>query len=248
MSMRVRERRTVGLFAVLAIVLAACSSGSAATTAPTTGTMPTPSASASSAAASPAQTLEPSPSLAVLPSGGRVPRGTYATLFEPAMTLTLDLPAESNVDIAGWVDLTFEGDPSFDMHIIRVDKLFDPTHPTNLVDPPGDLAAWFTNHPGVTAVNPVRDVQVGQLAATRLDLRTGSKEVAFGPITGADDPAQFPDHPNFGAGPDQTIRLTIVAVEGRIVVFYGGVQESGQAHFDADMAALEPLLRSVVWP
>src|SRR5437762_11196021 len=108
MSTRVLGSRTVGATAVLTIVLAACSSGSAATTAPTTGSLQTVPVPTPSAAPSTVETVQPSPSLAVLPTGAIVPRGTYATRLQPAVTLTLDRPAESNEDIPGWVDLTFE--------------------------------------------------------------------------------------------------------------------------------------------
>ncbi len=247
MSARVREVRTVGPIAMLTIVLAACSSGSAATTAPTTGASPTGSVSPPSVTPSPIQTVELSPSLAVLPTGARVPRGAYATLFDPAMTLTLDLPAESNEDLSGWVDFTFEGDPPFSMHILRVDKVEDTKHPANLVDPPDDLVGWLSRHPGLTLLAPAKAVKVGGLDATQLDVRTGDKDVFFGPFPGVDNPSHSPDLGYFAIGRRQPARLIVVDFGGRHVVLSMNLETQGMAHFEEDMQALQPLVDSIVW-
>ncbi len=239
MPARVLEFRTVGPIAVLTMVLAACSSGSAATTMPTSQPSPTTPVATPSAAPSPIPTIQPSPSLAVLPNGGSVGPGNYATLFQPAMTLTLDVPAESFVDIPGWINVGFEGDAAPEIHIVRLDKLFDPKHPKNLIDPPKDLAAWFANLPGLAVVAPARAVQIGGLGARQLDLRTGEKGVSFGPIPGLDDPSA-------GVGPGDTFRLIVVPVNGRQVVFWMHA-EAGHAPFEVSMEAMQPLLDSIVW-
>ena len=165
--------------------------------------------------------------------------GNYATLFQPAMTLTLDVPAESFVDIPGWINVGFEGDAAPEIHIVRLDKLFDPKHPKNLIDPPKDLAAWFANLPGLAVVAPARAVQIGGLGARQLDLRTGEKGVSFGPIPGLDDPSA-------GVGPGDTFRLIVVPINGRQVVFWMHA-EAGHAPFEVSMEAMQPLLDSIVW-
>ncbi|MDQ6795279.1 MAG: hypothetical protein M3067_10775 [Chloroflexota bacterium] len=165
------------------------------------------------------------------------------------MTLTLDLPAESNEDIPGWVDLTFEGDPPFDMHIFRVDKVEDPKHPTNLIDPPDDLAGWLASHSGLTLVAPSKAVRIGGLDATQLDVRVGQKDVFFGPIPGVDNPlhSHSPDVGYFAVGARQVARLIVVAVGGRQVVLYMDVHAEGTVHRKESLDALQPLIDSIVW-
>ena len=242
MSTRVLGSRTIGPIAVLTVVLAACSPGSATTTG-ASQTMPVPTPSATP---SPVQTAQPSPSLAFLPEGAVVRRGTYATRLEPGLTLTLDRPAESNVDIPGWFDLVFEGDTNFEFGATRIDKVFDPKHQNDLLDPPDDLAAWIAKLPGLTVVAPGKAVQIGGLHATQLDVRTGDKDVRIAPIPGVDDPPA-------GLAPNSVSRLIIVVVDGHQVVFGMGVQEEGvtqaviDAHFEDSMEALQPVIDSIVW-
>jgi hypothetical protein len=232
--------RMLGPIAALTIALAACSSGSAATTAPTTAPSQTTSISTPSATPSPVQTVGPSPSLPILPTGAVVPPGTYATRLQPALTLTLDRPAESNEDIPAWIDLVFEGDPNFEFGASRIDKVFDPKHPNHLIDPPHDLAAWIAKLPGLTLVAPAKAVQIGGLDATQLDVRTGDKDVRIAPIPGVDDPPQ-------GVPSNGLSRLIVVLVGGHQIVFGMGVQDSDDAHFKASMELLQPMINSIVW-
>lgn len=226
------EHRMVGAMVVLAIALAACSSGAAPTASPTTtpsqaAAVPTPFATPS---ASP--TAEPSPTLPVLPDGGKFEPGTYETLFEPALTLTLDRYGESHVDSPAWVDVEYEGDPKVEIFINRLDQVVDPKHPGKLIDPPKDIAAWLMTLPELTAVAPIKSVKVGGIDALQLDIRTG-KGVSFGP---------------FGTPPNKQFRVVVLRVGGRLILLAMTNQvDDVEAPFDSSMDAGQPLVDSIVW-
>ena len=250
MSIRPLELRTVGPVAVLTIALAACSSGSAPTAAPTTrASAAAPSASASPLE-SPPESAQPSSSLAVLPKGPSGP-GTYATLFEPGLTLRLDRPAENDADTpTSWIDLVFEGDAQFEIGFVRVDNRFDPTHPGKLIDLPPDLAAWVAKLPGLTLIAPAKTVRVGGLDATQLDFRTTRNRLRILPIPGIDySLLGFGDIPYIGFDQRGAVfRLIVVPVGGHQVAIQmiSGNDWSG-IHFDATVKALQPVVDSIIW-
>lgn len=253
MSSRSYERRMVGPVAVIMIALTGCSSGAAPTSAPTATqskatSVPTPSASSSA---------EPSPTVPVLLDGGHFAPRTYTTLFEPAVTLTFDGYGESHVDSPSWIDVEFEGDPTLEIFIFRLDEVFDPKSPPTpapescetcfiggkLIDPPKDLAAWLAGLPGVNALAPTKTVRIGGLDATQLDVRC-VKDVSIGPLDGFGQ--------TFGAGlggggGGTRYRLIAVTVSGRQILIAMGRGTTGVEDFDASMQRGQPFIDSIVW-
>jgi hypothetical protein len=189
--------------------------------------------------------------------------GTYATAFQPTLTFTLsdqtivgangtiayESVGEVDVNSPAWVDISFGFDKAYahghgtwsgDFGIDRIDKVFDPRHAGKLIDPPKDLAAWIEKLPGLTLATPPRAVKVGGLDAMQLDVVTGDRDVTFGPIPDVSDP------PGFGFGPHQPARIVVVTVDGRaVLITLGGVESA--AHFTRVVAALQPLVDSIVW-
>jgi hypothetical protein len=100
------------------------------------------------------------------------------------------------------------------------------------MDPPADLAAWIASRPGVT-VTAQKAVQVGGRARTQLDVRTGNKDLSFGPIPGVTDVG-------LGLGANWTARLFVVPVDGRQVVIILHAE-------DGSLTELQPLVDSIVW-
>jgi len=190
-----------------------------------------------------ATVAQPSPSRAILADGGDVFPGTYIPRFDPPMTFTIDKEVEHNcapgfrcrgsidVNLPAWLGMAF-GQPMTEVNIVRVDKVNDPSKPGRLIDPPADLAAWIASRPGVTVVAR-KAVTVGGLAATQLDVRTGNKDVGFGPIPGVTDPG-------FGLPPNWVGRLYVVPVHGRQVVIWLHAE-------DGSIDELQPLVDSIVW-
>jgi len=234
---------TYARWAVAAIAVVLAIGGAAYVLAPGGGQIggppnatPSPSPSAVASATSPASPIP-------LPKAEFVYPGTYVPAFDPGLTFTVDHEVEHNcapnfrcrgsidVDLPGWMGLEF-GQPRIEVNIIRVDKLNDPAKPGSLMDPPADLAAWVAGTPGVT-VSSQKAVKVGGLAATQLDVRTGNKDVAFGPIPGVTDIG-------FGLGANWTARLFVVPVDGRQVVIILHAE-------DGSLTELQPLVDSIVW-
>ena len=179
-----------------------------------------------------------------LPAGdGSVYPGTYVPVFDPGLTFTIDREVQLNcapgfkcrgtvdANLPGWVDIEF-GQPRIEVHIVRVDKVNDPARPGALIDPPADLAGWIASRPGVT-VNARKAVQVGGLAATQLDIRTGGQDLSFGPIPGVTEPG-------LGVGANWTVRLFVVPVDGRQVLIMLHAE-------DGSLTELQPLVDSIIW-
>lgn len=193
--------------------------------------------------ARPTASATPSPSPVVLANEGFVYPGTYIPQFDPPMTFTIDREVEHHcapdftcrgsidANLPAWIDIEF-GIPRIEAFIFRVDKLNDPAKAGRLIDPPADLAAWIASHPGLTVIAQ-KAVTVGGLAGTQLDVRTGNKDVAFGPITGVTDPGM-------GLGANATARLTVVAVAGRQVLIMLRAE-------DGSVDEVQPLVDSIVW-
>lgn len=235
---------TSARWAVAAIAVVLAISGAAYFLAPAGGQIggppiatPTPSSSSAVASATPAASPVP------LPTAEFVYPGTYVPAFDPGLTFTIDREVKHNcapgfkcrgsidVDLPGWMGIEF-GQPRIEVNVIRVDKVDDPANPGSLMDPPADLAAWLASRPGVT-VTSQKAVKVGGLAATQLDLRTGTKDLSFGPIPGVTDVG-------FGLGANWTARLFVVPVDGRQVVIILHAE-------DGLVSELQPLVDSIVW-
>ncbi len=224
---------------------------------PTAVPSPSPSASASPAVTatpvpSVASLATPSPSPSVLAKEGFVYPGRYVPAFDPGLTFTIAHEVEHSCAPEGiqagfqcrgsidanlpvWLNVEF-GQPRIEIHIGRVDKVFDPKHPATLIDPPADLASWISKLPGVTVVTAPTTVKVGGLDATQFDV-TESKAVRIGPIPGVTDP------PAFGFGPNYTIRLIVLPVHGHQVLIMLGTEDV----FAPAMTELQPLVDSIVW-
>jgi hypothetical protein len=169
--------------------------------------------------------------------------GTFVPAFDPGLTITIDREVQHNcapgsecrgtvdANLPGWVGIEF-GTPRIEVNVIRVDKVDDPAKPGALIDPPADLAAWLASRPGVT-VTAQAAVQVGGLAATRLDVRTGDQDLSFGPIPGVTDV-------RLGLGANWMARLFVVPVNGRQVVIILHAE-------DGSLTELQPLVDSIVW-
>jgi hypothetical protein len=235
---------TYARWAVAAVAVVLAIGGAAYFLAPAGGQVggrpnATPSATSSSSAPSALPSVG-----APLPAGeGSVDPGTYIPAFDPGLTFTIDREVQHNcapgfrcrgtinANLPGWLDIEF-GLPRIEMHIVRVDKVNDPAKPGAVIDPPADLAAWLASRPGVT-VNTQRAVQVGGLAATQLDIRTGDQDLVFGPIPGVAEPT-------LGLFANGTVRLFVVPVDGRQVLIML-VPEDGS------VTELQPLVDSIVW-
>ena len=188
--------------------------------------------------------------------------GTYKTAFQPALTFTLadqtivdadgtvayESIGETDVNEAGWISIGFgfdkagphgHGTWSADFFATRVDKVVDPRHPGTLIDPPKDLASWVKNLHGLTLTAPPASVKIGGLDATRLDIAGRDKGATIGPIPGITEP------PAFGFGPHQSARIVVVNVDGHAVLITIGADSP--AHFERAVAALQPLVDSIVW-
>jgi hypothetical protein len=191
----------------------------------------------------PAPTALPSASPAILASQGFVYPGTYVPAFDPGLTFTIDREVQHNcapgskcsgsinVNLPAWMDLEF-GLPRIEAFIFRVDKVNDPAKPGRLMDPPADLAAWIASRPGLTVIAQ-KGVTVGGLAGTQIDVRTGNKGVAFGPITGVTDPGM-------GIDANVTARLFVLPVDGRQVLIMLRAD-------DGSLEEIQPLVDSIVW-
>jgi hypothetical protein len=201
------------------------------------------SSSAVASATPPAPTALPSASPAILASEGFVYPGTYVPAFDPGLTFTIDREVEHNcvpgskcrgsidVNRPGWIGLQF-GLPRIEVNVVRVDKVNDSAKPGAMIDPPADLAAWIASRPGVT-VTAQKAVQVGGLAGTQLDVRTGNEDLSFGPIPGVTDVG-------LGLGANWTVRMFVVPVDGRQVLIILHAE-------DGSLTELQPLVDSIVW-
>ena len=76
-------------------------------------------------------------------------------------------------------------------------------------------------------------VQVGGLAGTQLDVRTGNEDLSWGPIPGVTDVRQ-------ALGANWTARMFVVPVDGRQVVIILHAE-------DGSLTELQPLVDSIVW-
>ena len=172
--------------------------------------------------------------------------------------MTLGVTGEVDINVPGWIDVEFGFDPlvahgpgtwSADVSIDRIDKVFDAKHPGKLIDPPRDLAAWVAKLPGVTVIAPPKRIKIDGLDATQLDVRSGAKDVRFGPISPESVPNEVDPPTAFGFGPHQSRRIVAVSVDGHAVLIVVGMVEAPETHgrFEAATKALQPLIDSIVW-
>jgi hypothetical protein len=158
---------------------------------------------------------------------------TFTIAHEVEHNCAPDFQCRGSIDanLPAWIDIEF-GLPRIEAFIFRVDNLNDPAKAGRLIDPPADLAAWIASHPGLTVIDQTA-VTVGGLAATQLDVRTGNKDVRFGPITGVSDPGM-------GLGANAPARLIVVPVAGRQVLIVLRAE-------DGSVDEIQPLVDSIVW-
>ena len=241
----------LALLAASSLLVAACAAqipGSTSTSSP--APLPTAAVIASPTIAAPptlkpTATAQPSQTVMALPESGEyVYPGTYTTHFQPSLTLTVGRQVELScapgfkcrgdvsVNEPRWLNLGFGDVPGFEVHLFRIDKVFDPKHPGKPIDPPQDLATLILALPGVTATVPPKNVKVGGLDATQLDLKIGSKEAVLGPT--------------FGFGPHLQSRNIVVRVGSDEVMIQIDVIDNA-AGLAAAVEALQPLVDSIVW-
>jgi hypothetical protein len=237
----------IARFAIAAVAIVVVVSGALYVFAPGQGSVGGAPAATSSASprptATPSASAAPSPSPVALANEGFVYPGTYSPQFDPPLTFSIDREVNHNcapgfkcrgsidANLPAWINIEF-GLPRIEAHIFRVDKLNDPAKPGRLIDPPADLAAWIASHPGLTIIAQ-KAVTVGGLAGTQLDVRTGNKDVGFGPITGVTDPGM-------GMGANDTARLFVVPVAGRQVLIMLRAE-------DGSVEEVQPLVDSIIW-
>ena len=270
--MHARRTHALAIAMTLAGALAiGCAAGTAAPSRISVASEPAIAIAPSTAAAAAPSiavmpTAKPSPSaVSMLHAGGSgaFGPGTYSTAFEPPLKFTLvdqtivaadgtiafESIGEVDANDPAWVDVSFgfdkahahgHGTWSGDFGIDRIDQVFDPRHAGRVVEPPKDLAAWIAKLPGLTLTAPPRAVEIGGLDATQLDVLTGEGDVTFGPIPDVTDP------PGFGFGPHQPARIVVVTVGGHAVLITLGGADSAD-HFKRVVAALQPLVESIVW-
>jgi len=237
-----------GTIVATTMLVAACSASPAASG---------PGASASPLIATPAPTATtaaPSAAVQVLAAGGQgaVP-GTYRTAFEPPLlTLTIDREVVKlncdpsaqcfggiDANKAGWLDLEFGAANGSEIDVIRLDKVYDPTAPASVIDPPSDLAAWLEALPGTAVLDPPKAVEIGGLPATEFDVKTPG-EMQFGPMA---DPADG----QAGIGPS-AVRISLVIVAGHLVIISEWLgPENTARNAQAALDSLQPLVDSIVW-
>lgn len=269
--MRQRSRAVMAMAAVTVLLSSACTASVPAPSnePPSSGPTSSPSPTAvpvASPSRAPSPTTQPSPSgpsVLGASGSGTFGAGTYSTAFDPPLVFTLaeltivatdgtiayESIGEVNVNEPGWVDIGFgfdkpqrhgHGTWSADFYITRIDKVFDQGHPAKLIDPPKDLAAWIAKLPGLTLTAPTKAIEIGGIEATQLDVVSASSDIAIGPIPGVADP------PAFGFGPHYPERIDVVSVDGHEVLVAVGT-DNAPDHFTRAVAALQPLVESIVW-
>jgi hypothetical protein len=194
-------------------------------------------------------------SVTPLADGGTMFPGTYSTRFAPGMTITIgdevDLDCfpgyrcrgDIDVNLPFWVEFEFGSEHGSDVSIVRMDKIYADKARVRLVDPPNDLARWITSYPGLAVVDGPKQVTVGRLPATQVDVEA-SKETPFGPtgLTGADDPQWF------GAGAGETVRFILLNVGSHAVLIKAGTGfENVTGDFQAAVDGVQPVIDSIVW-
>jgi hypothetical protein len=234
--------------ALVTVTLAACSSASVQTAVPTAA-LPTRSPSPTTTVVAPSATPCPSPAPGAdwrcpgfLPTGGHFAPGTYATLFDPRVTVTVDGYGESYVDSPSWLDLQYDHDDLY-IQIVRLDRVYDPKSPPKpapevcdicstggrLINLPEDFAHWLETLPGLTVVAPATSAHVGGLDASQLDV-IATKDVPIGPLVGFKNGVGS----RLGGGGTR-FRLIAVTVDGSqvLIALSHGPLERGQRLLDS---------------
>jgi hypothetical protein len=248
--------RTIGISGLLlaATLLAGCGASTA-------GPSPAASATTSPASVQPASPSPavPMPTFKALPNGGsEVFMGTYTAQFQPALALTvghvaeLDCPSgdpcrgEVDLNSAIFVDIEFGNVHGAEVHIIRLDKVYDPASPGKQIDPPADLAAWLKALPGTAVLGPATPVMIGGVAATRFDIRTPG-DMLLGPLPGGPNDNNDPAGPRASIGPS-ALRITVIRIGGSAVLITEWLgPENTVRDGPAALESLQPLIESITW-
>jgi hypothetical protein len=246
-----RPTRLASTLAAAAVVVILVGVALNAVSGPIVGNHPTPSPTATSSVA------------VALPNGGQpLFPGTYSSQFTPALTFTVgdvvDLDCAAgftcrgavDANSAGWIDLEFGTLHGSEIIVIRLDQVYDPSSPTNLIAPPQDISAWLsalqvenasTYHsvPGFAVFQPAKSVIIGGLPALQFDLKTPGN-IQFGPMP--DDPAS-----QAGIGPN-AMRVTFVTVHGHLVLISEWLASKNTVHDGpAALESLRSLVESISW-
>ena len=258
---RLAERTSAIATLIIALTLVAfgcasvASTGSkepARTASPTLVLASPPATTPASSTPRPSEILE----TALPESGNTVFPGRYSTHFKPALLLTIDRQVDidcapgyrcrGDIDVNSehWLDIEFGHDHPVEINMMGFDQLYDPKHPGKQIDPPADLAAWIAALPGVT-VAAQTPIEVGGVAATQLDMRTGDVDVPFGPTALA-------DLPSLGFGAHQLHRVILVHRSGAAIIIGIGSLNLNPADDNAQRLAdaadiLEPIVESIAW-
>ena len=248
--------RTIGISGLVlaATLVAACGASTA-------GPSPTASATTSPASVQPASPspVVPVPTVQALPNGGSdVFPGSYTSQFQPALKLTVDHVVDldcapgyrcrGSVDLnsAIFLDLEFGTAHGAEVHIIRLDKVYDPTSPGKQIDPPADLAAWLEALPGTAVLGPAKPVKIGGVAATQFDIRTPG-EILLGPLPGGPNDNADPNGPQASIGPS-ALRITVMRIGGSAVLINEWLgPENTVRDGAAALESLQPLIDSITW-
>jgi hypothetical protein len=253
-----RNHSIVGLLAAAAMLLSACGSFTAPESTGGAAAGPTTVAATPPVTAQPA-TPSPSAVIQELPDGGNPSfPGTYTTQFQPKLTFTIDHVVDldcspgyrcrGDVDLnsANFVDLEFGNVHGSEVHIYRLDKVYDPASPDKQIDPPVDLAAWMEALPGTAVRGPAMPVMIGGKPATRFDIRTPG-EIVFGPLPGGPNDNAIPAGPQASIGPS-ALRISVMRIGGSAVLI---IEWLGPENTVRDGAAalkgLQPLIDSITW-
>ena len=144
--------------------------------------------------------------------------------------------AEVNVNVAGWLALDFGHDHGAELNLFRLDKVYDPTSPGSLTDPPDDLASTIAALPGITVVGGLEATTVGGRAATAFTVQTGDQGVPIG------------TNPDVEAGLGGKVLCIVVNVDGQwVVISMGTDPDNITQDFDAAVDALRPMVDSIEW-
>jgi len=239
----------------MAMVIAACAAGPAGTLSPTLPATPRPAPSLT-----PSPTTAPTPAASSAAQVVPLPRegpnlfpGTYSTSFDPPLTLTIgrevdldcvagyECRGDIDVNLPDWLDFEFGNDHGSELMIFGFDMLFDPEDPSRLIEPPADFAAWLAGHDGVSILGNAHDLLVGGIPAIQVDVETDDQGLTGGP-------ADVPEFPTLGLGPNVRARLTALRAGGRQVWIVGMLgNENKVGDYEAAVDGLQGIIDSITW-
>jgi hypothetical protein len=185
--------------------------------------------------------------------------GTYATLFHPELTLTIGnvvnldcapgyrCRGEVDLNSANFLDLEFGNVHGSEVHIIRLDKVYDPAKPGKVINPPGDLAAWIEALPGTAVLAPAKTAMIGGMPAVEFDARTPG-EMWLGPLPGGPNDTADPAGPRAGIGPSALRIILVTHSDAYLVLITEWLGPENTVRNGADaLKSLQPLIDSITW-